>query len=199
MKTRADAFRRILEVFDRLEIRYFVGGSVASAAYGIPRATMDADLVADVRLEQTEELAAELKADFYADADMMKDALQRGRSFNVIHYESSFKFDIFPLLGDDYSLTQFRRRRFENTTSFGDEPIECAIATAEDTILNKLRWYRAGGEISEQQWNDLRGILQVRGAQLDFEYLHAWAPRLGVEDLLERLLGEREKQSGPAY
>jgi hypothetical protein len=78
MKTRADAFKRVLEVLDRLEIPYLVGGSLASSAYGIPRATMDADLVADVRLDQVAEFASELTADFYADPDMMKDALQRG-------------------------------------------------------------------------------------------------------------------------
>src|SRR5712691_4925653 len=115
MKTRATAFRRILEVLDRLEIPYLVGGSLASSIYGIQRATMDADLVADIRLDQVEEFADELKLDFYADSEMMKDALQRGRSFNLIHYASSFKFDIFPLLPDDYSQTQFRRRRFEET------------------------------------------------------------------------------------
>ncbi len=194
MKTRAEAFRRILEVLDRLEIPYLVGGSLASSIYGIQRSTMDADLVADLRLDQVEEFAGELKAEFYADPGMMKEALQRDRPFNLIHYASSFKFDIFPLLPDDYSQTQVRRRRFEETNSFGEEPIECAVATAEDTILNKLRRYRAGGETSELQWNDLRGILQVSGARLDLGYLREWAPFLGVADLLDRLLGERAPQ-----
>jgi hypothetical protein len=103
---------------------------------------------------------------------------------------SSFKFDIFPLQKDDFSQAQFARRQFAETTSLG-APIECAVATAEDTILNKLRWYRTGGETSERQWNDVRGILRVSGARLDLAYLNTWAPRLGVADLLERLLHER--------
>jgi hypothetical protein len=173
-----------------MEIPYLVGGSVASSLHGIPRTTMDADLVVDLRTDQVEEFAAELQADFYADSEMMKEALRRERSFNLIHYDSSFKFDMFPLLKNEFDQVQFGRRRFEETTSLGDEPIECAIATAEDTILNKLRWYRAGGETSEHQWNDMRGILQVSGAKLDREYLRLWAPRLGVADLLERLLSE---------
>jgi len=151
---------------------------------------MDVDLVADLRAGQIEDFVAALKADFYADAEMIKEALTRGRPFNLIHYASSFKFDIFPLQKDEFSQTQFGRRQFAQTTSLGD-PIECAVATAEDTILNKLRWYRTGGETSERQWNDLRGILQVSGARLDLAYLNTWAPRLGVADLLERLLRER--------
>jgi len=189
MKTQADGFRRILEVLDLLEIPYEVVGSLASSMHGIPRATMDVDLVADLRAGQIEDFVAALKADFYADAEMIKEALTRGRPFNLIHYASSFKFDIFPLQKDEFSQTQFGRRQFAQTTSLGD-PIECAVATAEDTILNKLRWYRTGGETSERQWNDLRGILQVSGARLDLAYLNTWAPRLGVADLLERFLHE---------
>ena len=192
MKTQADGFKRILEVLDLLEIPYQLVGSLASSIYGIPRATMDVDLVADLRTDQIDEFAAELKADFYADPETIKDALARRRSFNLIHYASSFKFDIFPLQKDEFSQTQFGRRQFAETRSLGD-PIECAVATAEDTILNKLRWYRTGGETSERQWNDLRGILQVSGARLDLAYLNTWAPRIGVADLLERLLHERTR------
>ncbi len=170
MKTQADGLRRILEVLDLFEIPYQLVGSLASSIYGIPRVTMDVDLVADLRPDRIEEFVAELTADFYA--------LARRRSFNLIHYASSFKFDIFPLQKDEFSQTQFNRRQFAETTSLGD-PIECAVATAEDTVLNKLRWYRFGGETSERQWNDLRGIVRVSGARLDLASLNEWASRLG--------------------
>ena len=106
----------------------------------------------------------------------------------MIHYESTYKFDFFPLRSDDYSRTEFGRRRFVETHSFGPEPLECAVATAEDTILRKLLWYRAGGEVSERQWNDIRGILRLSEGRLDFGYLRQWAEHLKVSDLLERIL-----------
>lgn len=189
MQTPADGLNRILETLDRLEIPYMVVGSAASSVHGIARPTMDIDLVADLRVDQIEDFAAGLKTDFYADPEAMKQALFRGRSFNVIHYASTFKFDIFPLARDVFSQTQFGRRKFSETKSLGD-PIECAVASAEDTILNKLRWYRLGGETSERQWNDLRGVVRVQGSALDLSYLNTWAPKLGVADLLERLLTE---------
>ena len=40
---------RIAEVLDDLEVRWFLGGSLASSIHGIPRATLDADIVADLR------------------------------------------------------------------------------------------------------------------------------------------------------
>jgi hypothetical protein len=73
--------------------------------------------------------------------------------------------------------------------SFGS-PIECAVASAEDTILRKLEWYRSGGETSERQWQDLRGVLRTSGKILDYSYLDKWAKFLKVHDLLEALLQE---------
>jgi hypothetical protein len=184
------AFRRILEVLDRLEVHYCIVGSVASSVHGAPRTTMDIDLVADLRVDQLPALAAQLEGEFYADVETMEEAWKNGRGFNVIHLASSYKIDIFPLGRDEYSQESFRRRRLAEAPSPGGEAIECSIATAEDTILNKLRWYRAGGEVSEVQWRDLRGILRVSGDQLDREYLHRWAARLNLADLLDRLLKE---------
>jgi hypothetical protein len=190
MATPADALTRLLEILDRSEIRYSIGGSVASSTHGIPRTTMDVDLVADIKPDQLGELVSLLQAEFYADAGMIRDALANGRSFNLIHYATAYKFDIFPLRQDEYSLLEFARRAFAEIRSVGPNPLECAVATAEDTILRKLEWYRAGGETSERQWSDLRGVLKVSGPRLDLAYLRHWAAHLKVDDLLDRLLAE---------
>jgi len=62
------------------------------------------------------------------------------------------------------------------------------IASPEGTILNKLEWYRMGGEVSDRQWNDILGVLKVQGTNLDMAYLQRWATALKVDDLLERAL-----------
>ena len=61
------------------------------------------------------------------------------------------------------------------------------FATPEDTLLHKLVWYRLGGETSERQWGDIRGILEVQADGLDVDHLDRWATELGVEELLARL------------
>jgi len=114
MNSPASAFRRILEAFQRQGIPYCVVGS-ASSVYGTPRTTMDVDVVADLRIEQLSPLAAELQGEFYTDSEMMRDAVKGGRAFNVIHLASSYKIDVFPLGGDDYSQESFRRRRPSKT------------------------------------------------------------------------------------
>ena len=99
MATPAEGFERLLAILDQMEIPYYVGGSVASSAHGIPRTTMDLDLVADLSSEQIDEFSSLLQPDFYADATMMREALARGRSFNLIHYRSAYKSMFFRLAG----------------------------------------------------------------------------------------------------
>ena len=190
MPTPVDALTRFLEILDRAEIPYSVGGSVASSTHGIPRMTMDVDLVADIKPAQVDEFVELLGAEFYADARMIREAIMRGRAFNIIHYQTAYKFDVFPLKTDEYSAVEFGRRTFSKVP-WGDQSIEWAVATPEDTILRKLEWYCAGGETSERHWNDIRGILKTKGARLDFAYLRRWAPQLKVDQLLERLLAEQ--------
>jgi hypothetical protein len=60
------------------------------------------------------------------------------------------------------------------------------VATAEDTVISKLVWFKKGNEVSEQQWRDILGVLAVSGPALDYKYMTYWAMRLGVSDLLER-------------
>ncbi len=186
-------FKLLVDALDKLRVPFLVGGSLASSIHGIVRATVDIDLVADLPPSQVEPLVKELGAEFYADAAMIRESLKTGRAFNLIHYASSYKFDIFPLSPDPYYQQQFQRRRLEETVQFGRE-LKLPIATPEDTILTKLAWYRTGGEVSERQWHDVRGVIEVQKGRLDLAYLRKWAAHLRVEELLERIFGECEQR-----
>jgi hypothetical protein len=186
------AFQRLVDTLNRMAIPHMVGGSLASSVHGIFRSTNDIDIVAAVRDEHLAPLASALAGDFYIDADTMREALRQGRPFNVIHFASGYKFDIFPAAGDSYFEIQLARSQMQEVALDEGDTIACSVATAEDTILAKLGWYRAGGELSERQWNDVRGIRSVQGARLDRAYMRKWAGYLKVDDLLERLLSEED-------
>jgi hypothetical protein len=66
------------------------------------------------------------------------------------------------------------------------DPRRFPVASAEDVILSKLEWYRAGGEISERQWTDVIGVMKIQSNHLDWDYLRRWAAELEVADLLDR-------------
>jgi hypothetical protein len=174
----------IADVFDRLDIPYLVGGSLASSLHGIPRATQDVDLVADFKPHHVLPFVEALESTFYVDADMIREAMSRRSSFNVIHLVTMFKVDIFILKTDPVSQTEMARR--ERYQILEEPHRELFIASAEDTILRKLQWFRMGGEVSERQWQDVLGVLEVQNENLDRAYLQHGAQQIGVIDLLER-------------
>ena len=144
------ALQALVEALRRGAIPYMIGGSMASGIHGIYRTSLDVDLVADIHPEQIARLIRELRGEFYADAGMMSDALDSGRPFNLIHFASSYKFDIFPLSSDPFQRSQFARRESRDIV-LGGVTLTVPVATAEDTLLMKVVWYRAGDEVSERQ------------------------------------------------
>lgn len=54
------------------------------------------------------------------------------------------------------------------------------------SILHKLHWFQLGGGVSERQWNDVLGVLQVQKGKLNLSYLQQTAKHMGVKDLLEQ-------------
>jgi len=174
---------------ERLGIRYAVGGSLASSLYGIPRTTQDADIVACVGEAHASRLAQALQGEFYVDERMIRDAVRRRASFNVIHFATMFKVDVFVAKGDAWSDEELDRARRARVGEPGAE-VELVFASPEDTVLHKLAWYRLGGGVSERQWRDAMGVLRIQGAGLDGAYLDAWARRLGLRQLLDRARAE---------
>jgi len=176
---------RLARTFEALAIRYVVGGSLASSLYGIPRATQDVDLVAEIELPQVEALANSIAGEFYVEAGMIRDAIQRRASFNVVHLATMFKADIFIPPGDPWSHQELSRARGEQFDT-PDGTVRIRFASAEDTLLHKLVWYRLGNEVSDRQWGDVLGVLKVQSGSLDRDYLELWARLLNVSDLLGR-------------
>ena len=183
------ATRPVIEAFERLGVAYYVGGSVASSAYGLPRTTLNVDLVADLKHTHVASLTEQLQAIYYIDAAMIDEAIVRRSSFNVIHLDTMLKVDVFVLKQESYDQTAFRRARAGSREQQPDTT-PFSLAQPEDVVLHKLMWFRMGGGVSERQWMDVLGVLKVRGDALDLAYMQQWADDLDVADLLQRALQE---------
>jgi hypothetical protein len=182
--TPAEVLKRVISKLDELAIPYMVAGSFAGSAYGLLRSTFDADLIVDLRRQHISGFVAEFAKDFYVDAGQVEQAVAGKSSFNLIHLGIFFKVDVFVLGDAAFAREEFSRRVLR--PSGNAEVGAFSVATPEDVILSKVRWYRDGGEVSGQQWRDVIAILKAQGTHLDLSYMRRWAQELSVSDVLAR-------------
>ena len=180
MTTQADLLAAIADRLDAAGIPHMVVGSVAGSYHGEPRTTADIDIVIDPSAQALRDLVASLPlSDYYVDENAALEAFQRRTSFNVIEHATGWKVDLLLRKDRPFSRTEFERR--VPARVFGRET---HVATAEDTIIAKLEWAKAGE--SERQLRDVAGIIAVSGENLDMQYLEQWISPLGLEEVWKR-------------
>jgi len=171
---------------DAMQIPYTIGGSIASSFAGEPRSTVDIDIVVALEARHVDALVAALTEEFYVDADALRRAIRTRSSTNLIHRATQLKVDLFVAGGTPLDARQLARRQ---PVDLG-EARRLYVHPPEDILLQKLRWYRRGGEVSDRQWRDIAAIVRVQAERLDRDYLREGAAILEVSDLLDRALAE---------
>lgn len=187
MTPASDVFTLLRAALEAAGIRYAIGGSWASTAFGEPRFTNDVDILADFAAGNVSRFLAALPATFFADAAEIVRAINAGRPFNVIYMPMAFKFDFFPAAAFPLGIAELDRAVWMAGSGLSESP--APFVTPEDILLAKLHWL--GGVVSEVQWRDTQGIVRNRGASLDRQYLVLGAEKLGVEVLLARALASQ--------
>lgn len=178
--------RQALRALDRLGIPYAIGGSVASSIHGANRMTRDADVTVEPFNGREDEFLAAFPApEFYVSPSAVHEAIRTHSTFNILHPATGYKLDIFIRKNEPFELAAFARRGPYTLPDAPSEPVQ--VHSPEDIILFKLRWYRIGGEVSEQQLRDIAAVMKTQGNQLDNAYLDHWAAEIGVKDLLDRI------------
>ena len=183
-----DALTPLVDVLDALGVPYYLGGSVASIAHGVPRTTLDVDVIAELRPSQVQSLVERLQDEYYVQALDIHEAIQHRRSFNVVHLQSMLKVDVF--LAPDRPFDRSKAQRAQPGQITTSDPRPFRLTSAEDIVVQKLELYALGGRVSERQWSDVQGVLKVQGSALDVASLRRWAEELGIGDLLEQALSD---------
>jgi hypothetical protein len=184
---------RLGEVFDRLQLRFAVGGALANNYWGILRATEDVDCLISLPAIKYQMFADELMSSGFSLVDKDKHVpisvpLLKEQVDNRKLIECSYPLD------DEAIRVEF----FVPAVPLQDEILRRAIpirvrnrdirvTTAEDLILLKLVFHR------DKDLRDVRGILWVQRGKLDLDYLRHWSARTLEDDVqkeLEQLIKE---------
>ena len=172
---------------------YLVGGSLALAAWGEPRSTLDVDLVVNLPVEQMPRLSEALaRRGILLPADLMLDLwLERRGDVALVAYHTvaGFKAELFMLRPGDAlrESALARRRRVDLEPPLG----VLSLHSPEDLILYKLKYYDLGEQTKHVR--DILGILLARGPELDWDYLDRWVGQLQLVKVWQYIVSEARR------
>ena len=174
-----EAVSAVIDALEACQIEYMLVGAFSANAYGVGRSTNDADFVVDVSSETIHDLMRQLGPDFRLDPQMQLEAFT-GSKRNVITFvPTGFQIELFRLnTADAHHAERFQRRQ---RIRLGELNREAWLPTAEDVVIQKLRWQR------RKDLDDVVNILAVNGHGLDWEYLRLWTMQHGTDSLLQEL------------
>ena len=184
MKSGEDAVAALLDLLNAHGVPYMIVGSFSSNRYGVPRATHHAHFVIGSTVKNWIECLATLPAEFEIDPQASFEMVT-ATNRQIIEIPSlPFTIELFELSNDEHDQLRFARRK--KLTLLGRD---CYLPTAEDVIIQKLRWSR--GAKRAKDFADVVAVLQVQGpARLDWPYIEEWCGQHGTLDLLEEAKAE---------
>ena len=169
-------FERLRAALESAGVPYFVTGSFASSAYGVPRSTNDIDIVIAPTHQQLSALLDQFpESEFGSSREDAFDALRRRSQFNVVDYETFWKIDFIVRQQTPFDASRFARRELVKIAG-----VRLYAASAEDVLITKLWWAKLGE--SERQIIDAAGIVRVQGTKLDSDYVEKWVAALELEE-----------------
>lgn len=172
----------VIDACEAEGVEHMLTGAFAFNMYGIPRATKDFAVVLSVAGGgPMERVIARLDPVVEFSGQVQFDTLTWGRRLvGVARQKSPIKVELFELFDDPFVMSQFRRRRqlfskqIDRTTW---------LPTAEDVIVQKLRWGRS------KDLDDARDVLAVQGTEsLDMAYVEGWCAQHGTAGRLAAAL-----------
>lgn len=170
----------IIEALEAEQVPHMLAGSFASMVYGIPRSTKDVDFVVELEEPAFSRLMTKLEPHFELDPQQYLETSTWTRRYILKARRSAFKVEFFLKSEDPHHLIQWSRRRtvFNNILQH-----HVTMPTAEDVIVQKIRWGRPQDRI------DAENVMDVQSPNLDWSYIEHWCDQHGKRALLDEIRG----------
>lgn len=179
----AKLLKTLSSFLEKHQIPYMITGAWSAIFYGRPRASHDIDFVVELPkkdLARILEVFKKLPADFLIQLETIEEAIGQESMFNVLHLPTMLKIDFWILTNDQFDKLRFKRRK--RVKILGQS---MAITTAEDTIIQKLKWYRMGK--IEKHIVDAAFVYQIQKKNLDKKYLNFWIEKLELGKYFQKV------------
>lgn len=176
-KDQEQLLKEISRFLEKRKIPYMLTGAWNVIYFGRPRASHDIDFIVEIQEKDAEKTARAFKKEFFdyiLQEDFIKQQIIQKGYFNIYHSGTGLKVDFWLLKNEKYDKTRFKRRL--HVKLLGQK---MCLATAEDTILQKLRWYKRAK--IEKHFVDAAFVFQMQKENMDFKYLKKWVEKLKVE------------------
>jgi hypothetical protein len=175
LETAIDLKVFMVREIEALGLAYAIGGSMAAAAYSVPRFTRDVDIVIDLPLDRVPDFVARFpRPAFYIDEAAVRQAVRERGQFNIIHSESGVKVDLY-LPAEPLQEAQIRRAR-----RIVSDSGEANYSPPEELVIMKLMYYQYGQP--DRHLEDIVNLLYGLGGNVDLAWIVSEVDRRGLQD-----------------
>jgi hypothetical protein len=181
-----EAVLAVIEALNHAGARYLLTGALATNVYAEPRSTKDADFVVEMSAVELENLLRALQPAFAREPQMAFETAT-GKSMHRLRYRRTpFLVEIFEAMMTD----PHEAARFERRVPTQVEGLPTFVPTAEDIIVQKLRWISRLNRAKDRQ--DVVTLIRYRRHRLDWPYLYHWCERHNTRDAIDRFQAEAD-------
>lgn len=177
--TEEQLFVTLVDSLAAADVPYMLRGSVVSNFYGVPHAEWDLQVtLAPPHFDRFNLMMLSERLGKGFQVDLAEPAI---RSRTISHPQQGTTVTFFELdEADAHESEAFSRRRgvriFDRATF---------IPTPEDQLVTALRWHQVWESYGDDQ--TVRGLIAIRGTELDWNYVCSWCGTHDTRDLLERI------------
>lgn len=191
MSFSTEAVLAVIDALNESGAPYLVTGSLASNVYAPPRATLDADFVVLMKPDELERLFARLEPHFEREPQIAFETATATTQHCLRYRATTFLIEIFEARIDDpHEQSRFQRRRAGDV-----EGRQAFVPTAEDVIVQKLRWFNELRRLKDR--DDVRGIMLYQWDLLDWSYVERWCGEHGSSDVMNEIRREVARLQKP--
>ena len=180
--TQNDLLKLVAKWLDEIGVKYMLTGAWSVIYYGRVRTSHDLDFVVEIKESETDKLVKTFERageDFWFQPDAIKEAVEKKQMFMVRYMPSGDKIDFWLV-----KQTEFDRQRLKRRVQVVAWGQKIYLSSAEDTIVQKLKWY--GMSKIEKHLVDAAFVWQLQN-KLDRTYIKQWAEKLKVSKYLPKL------------